>query len=190
MESNKTRNVWIGIIIVIVAIWGFSQLGGNTDRTDTPEYAQCEASAQKAYDLFNQNNSGENYPQIDGTSENKKDARATTAYKFNYKSSLGLCFIEYVITMQATTIDTNEPIQGEAKLVSALVTDITKQQTLAGFTKTSYPTGSQKIGGCMVQTPGNYDDLDNKPIKDLLQPTQCSSESEFDSLVADRFGIK
>ncbi len=190
MESNKTRNIWIGIIVVIVAIWGLSQLGSNTDRTDTPEYAQCGSSAQKAYELFNQKNSGENYPQIDGTSENKKDATATTAYKFNYKSDLGLCFIEYIITMQATTIDTNEPIQGEAKLVSALVTDITKQQTLAGFTKTSYPTGSQKIGGCMVQTPGSYDDLNNKPIKDLLQPTQCSSESEFDSLVADRFGIK
>lgn len=105
MESNKTKNIWIGIIVVIIAIWGLSQLGGNTERTDTPEYAQCGSSAQKAYELFNQNNSGENYPQIDGVSENKKDATATTAYKFNYKSSLGLCFVEYIITSRIFSLN-------------------------------------------------------------------------------------
>lgn len=190
MESHKTRNIWVGIIVVVVAIWGLSQLGKNTGSTDTPEYAQCALSAQRAYELFKQNNSGENYPQIDGTSKNKKDATATTAFKFNYKSSTGLCFIEYIVTMQATTVDTNQPIQGKAKWVSALVADINKQQMLAGFSKTSYSTGSQKINGCNVQTPGSYDDLNNKPIKDLLQPTQCNSETEFDSLVTNRFGIK
>lgn len=202
MEKNTLKGVVViaGIVVVIAYLAGQSsnnatQSASSSQTTTTsvstsPEQVKCGASAQKAVELFKEKNSGENFPEIDGTKENKKDETANIDYKFNYKSNLGLCFVEYIISMQATTIDTNEPIQGEAKLVSALVSDITKQQTLAGFVKTSYPTGSQKVSGCMVQTPGSYDDLNNKPIKDLLSPTQCSSESEFDSLVYDRFGIR
>jgi hypothetical protein len=160
------------------------------NQASSPAREKCKASAQKAFELFKEKNSGENLPEINGTKENKKDETATMDYKFNYNSELSLCFMEYVISMQATTIDSNESIQGNAKFISALVSDITKQQTLAGFSNVSYPTGSQKILGCMVQTSGSYDDLDNKPIKDLLNPTQCNSESEFDALVLGRFGIK
>lgn len=191
MENKEKKDNLPSIIIAIGAIiGGFLIFGGNSNQANGPEQTKCGASAQKAYELLKEKNSGENFPEIDGTKANKKDETVAIDFKYNYNSQLSLCFVEYVISMQATTIDTNETIQGNTKMVTALVSDITKQQTLAAFIKTSYPTGSQKISGCMVQTSGNYDDLNQKPIKDLFSPTQCKSESEFDSLVFDRFGIK
>jgi len=186
-NTASTLTIW-AVVLVIALIAIVNNMPPNKNNSEAQ--IKCGASAQKAYELFKEKNSGENFPEIDGTRDNKKDESATIDYKFNYKDDLGLCFVEYIVSMQATTIDTNEPIQGTSKIVSSLIVDITKQQTLAGFAITSYPTGSQKIIGCMAQTPGHYDDLNQKPIKDLLSPTQCSSESEFDSLVSDRFGIR
>ncbi len=194
-RNNKhviDKRVWWVFLLCVVAVIITTSLvrKNSTGSVDSPEQVKCSIASEKAFELFKQTHTSTNFPEIGDSSTNKKDETASIGYKFNYDSNISLCFIEYIISMKATTIDTNETLEETAKIVSALVSDINKQQSLAGFATIHYPTGSQTINACGVKLPGHYDDINNMPIKDLFSPTQCSSESEFDSLVSDRFGIK
>lgn len=178
------------ILFAILAIIAFFILDRDVERTNPLAQAQCATAAENAHRLFVQTNSGDNLPMIDGTKENKKDATATINYRYNFKEDLGLCFVEYIISMKAKTIDTGQQISGKSKLVTALVADISSQQSLAIYFETSYPTGSKVLSNCSIQKPGHYSDLSQMPVKDLFEPTKCTSEAQFDSIVEDRFGIK
>ena len=197
---KKYAWIWIvigAIVLVLLFVFtggvsnfliGFKQ-GSQGSDYNTP----CESTSQEAFSNWSKKLSQQYYNSAVNNDPDVIDENSTIDYKYNYDNNTNLCFIEYAFSWKIKSSSNGNEGQIEVKMVQTLLTATAdpsaSKNTLALLAIGTAPSGSQKVQTCSVMTPGHYDDLTQKPADELLNPTQCTSEAEFDSLVASRFGI-
>ncbi|MCX6755343.1 MAG: hypothetical protein NT068_02270 [Candidatus Nomurabacteria bacterium] len=216
MENKEKQNnlpwIIVGVVVIVFIIFLVSSSNkGNTNQSGnsptnsitgffTPEsdaQIKCKSVTQKAFDNWSGKLSKQLYDSIMiGTDTGQIiNTGSTVDYKYNYNTDVNLCFMEYVFSWKVKKVSSGNEGQVDIKVVQTLFSDTNDPTTtgntaLATLATGTGPSGSQLVQLCSVMVPGHYDDPTQKPVGELLAPTQCKSESEFNSLVLERFGIK
>ncbi len=219
MDTSSKNNNPVVVILLIVLIGGggyflftkSSNQSANSPSTNsitsffTPEsdaQMKCKSSTQKAFNNWSEKLSKQFYDSLVAGDETDPFTRigSTVDHRDNFNTDVNLCFMEYVFSWKLKRVSSGNEGQVDIKFVQALFSDTndptTNDPTTAGNTPlatlvtVTAASGSQLVRLCSVMVPGHYDDPTQKPVKELLSPTQCTSESAFDSLVLERFGIR
>lgn len=212
-KFKKPALVTLGVVIIVIIIFIISSSSKKSSRVQTIPTRQntivdpstialaqqkCKSAAQKAFDVESSylskqysDSVGIKYVLHAGSQDK---LLSLMNYKYNLDSKTGLCFSELISIWKIEKSSTNKGGKVIMKTIEALFPDTeTNSVGLAVLSEFFYPTESQPIigiGGCLINTLGHYDDPNLKSIEKLSNAKQCNSESEFDSLVFENFGIK
>ncbi len=217
-KQNKNLSWTIVIVVALILVVIFRTTISNTESTNksddsptvinkitnffTPEsdaQIKCQSSTQKAFDNWSGKLSKQFYTSLvlGLQTDEILNTDSSANYRYNYNTATNLCFLEYIFSWKIDKVSTGNEAQFVVKVVQALFFDTRDPTTsnsqnppLASLLTATTQSGSQTVQHCSVMAPGHYDDPTQKPIGELFNPTKCTSESEFNSLVMERFGIK
>jgi len=203
-QQNSFNNpVIIILTLALIGLGGYVLFSKNQNQLEnsfslnSDAQLKCKSFTQKAFDNWSGKLSRQLYDSMAiGTDTDQIiNAGSTIDYKYNYNTDVNLCFMEYIFSWKVKEASSGNEGQVDVKVVQTLFSD-TSDPITAGNTALATlgigtgPSGSKLVLLCSVMVPGHYDDPTQKPVGELLAPTQCTSESEFNLLVLERFGIK